>query len=64
MSSTPYENEPGYETCKSEDDMKMNELYCAKVYTLFENAEALSDCDCRSATRLFESALFRNSKNH
>lgn len=31
MSNNPYENEPGYENCKSEEDKKMNDAYCAKI---------------------------------
>jgi ubiquitin-conjugating enzyme E2 Z len=31
MSNNPYENEPGYENCKSKEDKKLNEAYCAKI---------------------------------
>ncbi|RMZ89950.1 hypothetical protein DV736_g2834, partial [Chaetothyriales sp. CBS 134916] len=31
MSSSPYENEPGYENAKSADDRKNNERYCDKI---------------------------------
>lgn len=31
MSNNPYENEPGYENAKSDDDLKANEAYCAKI---------------------------------
>lgn len=31
MSNRPYENEPGYENAKSEEDKKSNENYCDKI---------------------------------
>ena len=31
MSNNPYENEPGYENAKSQDDKKSNEKYCDKI---------------------------------
>jgi ubiquitin-conjugating enzyme E2 Z len=31
MSNNPYENEPGYENAKSNEDVKFNDAYCAKI---------------------------------
>lgn len=31
MSNTPYENEPGYENAKTDEDKRANEAYCAKI---------------------------------
>ena len=51
MSNNPYENEPGYENAKGEDDQRMNNAYCAKVGRVQKQAMSLELIIHRSDTK-------------
>lgn len=60
MSDNPYENEPGYENNKSEEDKKVQAAYCAKVWSRSYLDQACRVTCIRSNTKLSESLSSRS----
>lgn len=55
MSSNPYENEPGYENAKSQDDQENMTNYKAKVtLSQFLETPRVDQLNSRFAMKLFE----------